>query len=66
MRVMCTAARCGDGSDDDAGREHEACDDGNESDLDLCRNNCALARCAMRAAHGHQPGADGYEPAMTV
>ena len=67
MRVVMTArqhaAVTASDSDLQAGEEgYEACDDGNESDLDLCRNNYALARCGDGVRRTDiQPGADGYE-----
>ncbi|MCB9506481.1 MAG: DUF4215 domain-containing protein [Myxococcales bacterium] len=40
-RLDCTFARCGDGIVDSG----EECDDGNTSNIDLCTNACADARC---------------------
>lgn len=47
--TRCVLATCGDGllrTDlDEADPSFEACDDGNEDDLDSCRTNCSLAYC---------------------
>ncbi len=40
----CTAAECGDGLHNP--EAEEACDDGNQDNLDLCTNGCAAASCS--------------------